>query len=204
MFLQNYVHRYIAKIYTNTQAWWLHHHFWDKLFSLCTQVYTGLFEHTSGKNKGKLLDAHICILSRLNNIGEKKTKQKKSTKHTWKFKSRLSQSNTMWSQLRSTGGAGNRYWSNHAFGIVGHSTLYRKTSSLKSIKADETKRITVKERMTFKHDLCSLYGLCPSISEYLTTPEEKIKHTITTWLRCAGELERERKKKDHIPGFNWC
>lgn len=47
------------------------------------------------------------------------------------------------------------YWSNHVFGIVGHSTLFRKTSSLKSIKADETKRNIVKERMTLQPDLCS-------------------------------------------------
>lgn len=33
--------------------------------------------------------------------------------------------------------------------------------------------------------------------EYLTTPE-KIKHTITMWVRCAGELETEKKKRKKI------
>lgn len=46
--------------------------------------------------------------------------------------------------------------------------------------------------MTLQHNLCSLHGLCPSISEYLTTPE-KTKHTNTTWGRCAGELKERRK-----------
>lgn len=73
MFLQNYVHRYIAKIYTNTQAWWLH--FWDKLFSLSIQVYAGLFEYSPQfrRIKGKLLDAHSCILSRLTTLVGKKS-----------------------------------------------------------------------------------------------------------------------------------
>lgn len=130
MFLQNYVHRYIAKIYTNTQAWWLH--FWDELFSLSlslsTQVYTGHFEYNPHfrQIKGKLLDAHICILSRLTTFVKKKRKKKKVQKHTWKFKSRLSQSNTMWSQLKEHRWRWQPYWSNHVFGIVGHSTLFRK------------------------------------------------------------------------------
>ena len=182
MFLQNYVHRYIAKIYTNTQAWWLH--FWDELFSLSLslslsiQVYTGLFEYNPHfrQIKGKLLDAHICILSRLTTFVKKK--KKKVQKHTWKFKSRLSQSNTMWSQLKEHRWRWQPYWSNHVFGIVGHSTLFRKKkkiSSLKSIKADdETKK---KEYSHREDDFMTqpvqfLYGLCPSISEYLTTPEE--------------------------------
>lgn len=67
-----------------------------------------------------------------------------------------------------------------------------------NIKAGENKRNIVKERMTLQHSLCSLHGLCPSISEYLTTPE-KIKRTITMWAWCAGELGKEIPKTKHPP-----
>lgn len=48
---------------------------------------------------------------------------------------------------------------------------FQKTS-LESIKAEEIeeKIYIVTEKMTLQHNLCSLHGLCPSISEYLTTP----------------------------------
>lgn len=49
------------------------------------------------------------------------------------------------------------------------------------------------EKITLQHNLCSLYGLCPSIYEYLTAPEKNQTH-ITMWLRCAGELKFKKKK----------
>lgn len=73
----------------------------------------------------------------------------------------------------------------------------------RALKGCRNNRNTVSERMNLQHNLCSLYGLCPSISEYLTTPEE-INHTITMWLRCAGKLKKKKKEEAHIPGFNWC
>ena len=50
--------------------------------ALPIQVYTGLFEYNPHfrQIKGKLLDAHICILSRLTTfVRKKKEKKKKKT-----------------------------------------------------------------------------------------------------------------------------
>lgn len=191
MFLQNYVHRYIVKIYTNTQAWL---HFWDERCSLSVQVYTGLFEYkpTLKAIKGELLDAQICTLSRLTTLV---TKIKNIH---GKFKSRSSQSNTMWSQLRSTGGAGNHTEATMYLVLLDIQPFWRALRLMKQKEYSQTVR-------TSQHNLCSSYGLCPSIYEYLATPGE-IKHPTAMWLKmCRWTWERERgKKKDHIPGFNWC
>lgn len=132
---------------------------------LSIQVYAGLFEYKPylTQIKGKLLDAYICTLSRLTTLVRKK---KKNTK--WKFNSRLSQSNTMWSRAPAalvTILKQPCIWYCRTF------SPFQTNLSVKSIKAMNT----VKERMTLQHTLCSLYGLCPSISEYLKTPEEKNK-----------------------------
>lgn len=114
---------------------------------------------------------------------EKEAKKKK--KHTWNF--RLSQSNTMWSQLRSTGGA-----SNHVFGIVGHSTLCKNLS-------EEHQGWWDKEHGQREDDFHNTSCICMVfVLQYLSTSHLQRKHTSILWLRCAGKLQKKIKSYSRI------
>lgn len=75
------------------------------------------------------------------------------------------------------------------FGIVGHSSHPSLLGALRLVKLKE------KQSKRVYNTACAvcLYGLCPSISEYLKTPE-KSKHTAEMWLSRAGELEKKKSK----------
>lgn len=80
------------------------------------------------------------------------------------------------------------YWSNHVFGIVGHSTLLRKPPLWRALRLMKQIQSRRTQPVQFVWSL-SFNIWVPHNSR----GKKKKSNTITTWLRCTGEHERERE-----------